>query len=82
MSKLDCHTWTLTKLMTWERSLREEFFKWESEKNRIEGCYDKKIRLVESREDSARFWEKKLDEKESIPDERESAVRSRVGAFC
>ena len=77
MSKLDCHTWTPSQLMTWERSLREEVREWESKKNRIEAHYDKKLCLVESREDCARFWERKLDEKESILDERESAVRSK-----
>ena len=32
---------------------------------------------MESHEDSARFWEKKLEEKENNLDERESAVMSR-----
>ena len=57
--------------------MREEFKEWEAEKNRIESRYDKKIWLVESREDSARFWEKKLEEKETDLDNRESAVMSR-----
>ena len=56
MSRLDHHPWTPTQLMTWERSMRVEFKEWENEKNRIEARYDKKFRLVESREDSARFW--------------------------
>ena len=57
--------------------MREEFKEWEAEKNRIESRYKKKIRLVEAREDSARFWEKKLEDKEYDLDEREAAVMSR-----
>ena len=63
--------------MSWAKSLREQFKEWEIEKERMESRYDKKVRLVESREDSARFWEKKLEEKETDLDNRESAVMSR-----
>ena len=63
--------------MTWERSLREEFREWENDKNRYEAHYDKKVRLVEAREDSACFWERDLDEKESLLAEHKSAIRSK-----
>ena len=75
MSKLDRHSWI--GLLRWERSLRELFKEWGAEKDRIESCCEKKIRIVESREDSLRFWEKDLEDKAIDLDERESAVMSR-----
>ena len=51
--------------------MREEFKEWEAEKDRIESRCEKKIRIVESREDSLRFWEKNLEDKENDLDERE-----------
>ena len=77
MSRLDCHSWTPEGLLRWERSLRHEFKEWEAEKDRIESRCEEKIRIVESREDSLRFWERDLEDKAIELEERESAVMSR-----
>ena len=77
MSKLDRHPWTPTQLMTWERSMREEFKEWEAKKDCVEARCEEKIRIVESHQDSLRFWERALEDKENDLDERESAVMAR-----
>ena len=78
MSRLDTrHNWTPLQLMTLERSLREEIREWENDKNRYEACYDSKVRLLDAREDSALYWERALDERESLLDERNAAIRAK-----
>ena len=77
VSKLDRHSWTPAGLLRWERSLRGEFKEWEAEKDCVESRCEEKIRIVESHQDSLRFWERALEDKENDLDERESAVMSR-----
>ena len=78
MLRLDfCHNWTPSQLITWERSLREELREWENDKNCYEARYDSKVRLLDAREDSALYWERALDERESHLDEREAAIRAK-----
>ena len=67
MSKLDSsHIWSPSQLLTWEQSLREEYCDWESDKNRYEARYDKKVRLVIARENDALSWKKVLAERKSL----------------
>ena len=43
----------------------------------MESRCEEKIRIIESREDSLRFWERDLEDKAIELEERESAVMSR-----
>ena len=61
VSRLDCHSWTPEGLLRWERSLRFQCKEWEAEKDRVESCCKEKIRIVESREDCLRFYERDLE---------------------
>ena len=64
-------------MLRWERSLRFQCKEWEAEKDRAESLCEEKIRIVESREDSLRFWERDLEFKAMELDDRESAVMAR-----
>ena len=77
VSRLDCHSWTPEGLLRWERSLRYQCKEWEAEKDRIVSHCEEKIRIVESQEDSLRFWERDLEFKAMELDDRESAVMAR-----
>ena len=63
--------------MRWERTLRVQAREWEAEKERAVSLSDEKIRIVEAREDSLRFYEKDLEYKSLELDDRESGVVAR-----
>ena len=77
VSRLDHHSWTPEGLLRWECSLRFQCKEWEAEKDRAESRCEEKIRIVENREDSLRFYERDLEFKAMELDDRESAVMAR-----
>ena len=77
VSRLDRHSWTPEGLLRWERTLRVQAREWEAEKDRAVALAEEKIRIVEARKDSLRYYEKDLEYKALELDDRESGVVAR-----